>query len=117
MDISQYESAKVITCIVAKNDALPLANALNEKGHTKVNINYARRMEADTHNKLFSGDEVEILTLIESGSKADEVFKFIYDFLGIDMRPGSGFIYQTSLQFSSSFDLPQISSVLEENPK
>ncbi len=87
------DSHKLITCIFPKEVAIPMLRRLkDEMGITACKISNARGIGRFTHSRVSRlGDvaEREILEVVTTAKRADEVFEFI--FFEADMnRPHGG---------------------------
>ena len=106
--MEKAQGSKLITCILKKGKAIPLMEALNEKGLIKINFAFARGSDLnDPFNSKgrLKEDEKEIVTvIIDNPAEAEEVFDFVYDKAQIN-EPGAGLIYMTSLGFTTSYKL------------
>ncbi len=105
------DSHKLITCIFPKAVAIPMLRRLkDEKGITACKINYARGIGRFTHTRvrrLSDVTEREILEVVTTAKRADEIFEFI--FFEADMnRPHGGIIFMTPLGRASHFELPDL---------
>ncbi len=105
------DSHKLITCIFSKTVAMPMLRRLkDEKGITACKINNARGIGRFTHSRerrLGDVTEREILEVVTSAKRADEIFEFI--FFEADMnQPRGGIIFMTSLGRTSHFELPDL---------
>lgn len=105
----KLKEAKLITCIVPKETGPTLLKALKEKKNLRsAHVNHSRGAGMSTpvgfHGK---GQQIEkdIVNVIVSRSKADEIFEFIHDEMDIN-RPHGGFIYMTKLVGTVPFSLP-----------
>ena len=81
-----------------------------EKGITACRINNARGIGRFTHSRvrhLSNVTEREVLEVVTTAKRADEIFEFI--FFEADMnRPHGGVIFMTSLGRTSHFELPDL---------
>jgi len=96
------ESQKLITCITPKGKGLPIAKMLyEEKGINTVNINSGRG--GGRRGRI----EVDVLTVVISEKRADEIFEYIFFEAEVNKIHG-GFMYQGNLQGATPFTLPDI---------
>ena len=102
---------KLITCILPKGVATPILRRLKEeKGIVTCNINNARGTGRFTHRRvqrLGVVSEKEILNVVTSAERADEIFEFIFYEADIN-RPHGGMIFMTKLAHASLFELPDL---------
>ena len=105
------ERNKLITCILPKGAALPVLRRLKEeKGLVACYINNARGTGRFTHRRVERiGDvsEKEILNVVTSAERADEIFEFIFYEADVN-RPHGGIIFMTKLSGASYFELPDL---------
>jgi hypothetical protein len=101
------EKAKLITVILQKGTGKDLLEFLFEKGITRANVSFARKIMDDSDFKLGEQNVREILKVAVPASKADEVFEDIYFKTECDTVPGT-FVYMTNLTVSSFFELPEL---------
>lgn len=107
----EIEKAKMITCLLPKDEATPLLERLyHEKGITTASLNHARGtgMVSPQGKKGF-GQQIEkdVLNVVVSEREAEEIFEFIYHEGRIN-RPHGGFMYMGPLERSTVFRLPKI---------
>jgi nitrogen regulatory protein PII len=106
--MNKINGAKLITCILRKGRALPLLEALNERGEQKINFAFARGSDIhdpETPSGKLKEQEKEIVTIVaDSPEKGEELFDFVYEKSGID-EPGSGLIYMTSLSYATGYSV------------
>ena len=104
-------SHKLITCIFPKAVAIPMLRRLkDEKGITTCKINNARGIGRFTHSsvrRLGDVTEREILEVVTTAKRADEIFEFIFFEADMD-RPHGGIIFMTPLGRASHFELPDL---------
>jgi len=82
----------------------------DEKGITTCKINNARGIGRFTHSsvrRLGDVTEREILEVVTTAKRADEIFEFIFFEADMD-RPHGGIIFMTSLGRASHFELPDL---------
>jgi len=106
-----HEKRKLITCILPKGAAAPMLRRLkDEKGIEACDINNARGVGRFTHRRVQRlGDvvEKEILKVVTSAERADEIFEFIFYEADIN-RPHGGMLFMTQLERASHFELPDL---------
>lgn len=102
---------KLITCILPQGVAFGVLEKLKlEKDIVSGNINYARGMGKLTplaHRGVGEQTEKEILQVMVSAERSDEIFEYIYSVADIN-RPHGGIIYMCKLQQATPFILPDI---------
>ncbi|EXJ16990.1 hypothetical protein [Imhoffiella purpurea] len=105
------EPQKIITCILPKGRAQPLAKHLTkERGLTTVDIHYARgvgRITPLRHRGIGETSEREILTVAVPAEEADAHFEHIYAFAEIN-RPHGGLMFMHGTRSSTHFRLPEL---------
>ncbi|MCB0407129.1 MAG: hypothetical protein KDD34_02930 [Bdellovibrionales bacterium] len=99
--------SKLITCILPKGKAIPLLEALAEKGIRTANFAHARGSDIEDSVKssklLPQEDEKEIVTIVaETQELAEELFDFSFEKAEIN-RKGGGIIYMSSLKYSTPY--------------
>ena len=73
--MQKINDAKLITCILKKGKALPLMEALNQKGISKINFAFARGSELQDDGGKVKEKEKEIVTIIaDNSAQAEELF-------------------------------------------
>ncbi len=104
-------SHKLITCICPKAVAIPMLRRLkDEKGIIAGNVNSARGVGRFTHSRvrrLGIVTEREILEVIATAERADEIFEFLFFEANMN-RPQGGIIFMTPLGRTSHFELPDL---------
>ncbi len=105
--MNKINECKLITCVLPKGKAIPLLEALAEKGVRTANFAYARGSDiadvAKGSKILATEDEKEIVTIVaESVQVGEELFDFAFERAEIHQR-GGGLIYMTSLGFSTPY--------------
>ncbi len=96
------KNGKLITCITPKGKAMAIEKLLQkEKGINSVNIASGRG--GGRRGRI----EVDILTVVVSAERADEIFEFIYYSADIGEYHG-GFMHQGALTGATPFELPEI---------
>lgn len=107
----KVDHRKLITCILPKGVAPGVLASLKEQWDiVTANINSARGIGKITPLKyrgVSDQSEKEILTVMVSAERADEVFDFIYFEADIN-RPHGGLMYMLALQSASAFQLPDL---------
>lgn len=102
---------KMITAILPKGKAFPLAKLLiEEHGLTTVDMHYARgvgRITPLRHRGIGETSEREILTVTIDSKQAEKYFDLIYHRAEIN-RPHGGLMYMQSLPKATQFTLPDI---------
>ncbi|EGV28289.1 hypothetical protein ThidrDRAFT_3918 [Thiorhodococcus drewsii AZ1] len=102
---------KVITCILPKGRASPLAKHLAcEHGLTTVDVHYARgvgRITPLRHRGIGETSEREILTVAVPADEADTLFAHIYEVAEIN-RPHGGLMFMHASLCSTTFELPDL---------
>ncbi len=102
---------KLITCIMPRGRALPVLEALKEElGILATNIHHARgtgRMTPLAWRGVGEASEKDVISVVVSASRAEEVFSFIFEHGGLN-QPHGGIVYQQSLGKSTEFRLPDL---------
>ena len=105
------DEQKLITCILPKDVAAPLLKTLREnRGIVSANFNFARgvgRITPLAYRGVGEQSEKEIVSVVVTADRADEIFEFIYHEAQIG-RPHGGMMYLTPLARASSYSLPEI---------
>ncbi len=100
---------KQITVILPKGKGLPIIKRLRkDKEIVSANRNYARgvgRMTPLRYRGVGEQTEKEIVNVIVSADKAEDIFEFIYDVAEIN-NPHAGILYMISLSAANQFVLP-----------
>lgn len=111
MDTLHFPNEKLITCILPKGLALPLLKKLkDEKNINKANINSGRGMGKITplaYRGIGDQAEKEMLNIVVSQDKADDLFNYIYLEADIN-RPHGGMLYMSQLGMVTPFILPDL---------
>lgn len=107
--MNKLNECKLITCVLPKGKAIPLLEALAEKGIRTANFAHARGSDvADTPkgSKLLPDEEEkEIVTIVaETLAQGEELFDYVFEKADMNRR-GGGFIYMTSLGFSTPYQV------------
>ena len=103
---------KIITAYLPDGKGFELLEYLHEAGHITANIHNARgsfiggAMDKKGHPLE---EQKEVLTCILNADQADEVFETLHEKAGFS-KPGTGFMFMESLQFSSTYELPKMIS-------
>ncbi len=104
-------SEKLISCILPKGKAMPVMKALKEdKGIITANIHSARgagHLTPLTYRGVGETTEKEVLDVVVSTRKANEIFEFLYEAAEID-QPHGGLMYMQALIKATSYRLPEI---------
>ena len=104
------KNAKRIICVLPKGKGIWLEKRLrDEMGLTAVNIHSGRGRSTSVSESISYGQyaEVEILSVVAQGEKADEIFEYIFFEAEIN-KPHGGFIYLVPLSQATSFSLPDL---------
>lgn len=106
-----FESQKVITCILPKGRARRIMQALTkEHGLTAVDVHYARgngRLTPLRYRGIGETPEKEVLTVAVPAAQADDIFAYIYELADIN-RPHGGLMYMHALLTSTRYALPDL---------
>jgi len=104
-------SHKLITCILPKGQARSVLKALrDERSIIRANANNARGIGRFTHiskGKIGESTEKEILNVVVTCNKADDIFALIYDRAEIN-RPQGGIMFMQMLAHALPFTLPDL---------
>lgn len=96
-------SFKLITCMLTKKGSVAMIRRLkDEKGIITANITYAR---GTSSKSLYRMKVVEIMTVLISQERADEIFDYLYRELKL-FQPHQGMIYQEAVKRSTGYTLP-----------
>ncbi|KMP11958.1 hypothetical protein UZ36_02655 [Candidatus Nitromaritima sp. SCGC AAA799-C22] len=99
---------KLITCILPKGKALEIIDLLKkEKGIETTNFHTGRGIATSQSVSYGKWTEDDILTIVIGSDRADEIFAYIYEKVGIQDKPGA-FMYQSALKGATQFTLPEI---------
>lgn len=102
---------KLITCIMPRGRAMPVLEALKvDLGIVATTIHHARgtgRMTPLAWRGVGEAAEKDVMSVIVSASRAEEVFSFIYAHADIN-RPHGGILYQQPLGRNTEFHLPDL---------
>lgn len=93
---------KLITCILPKGKATNILSLLHEEKKIDSANMYSGR-GGGRRGRL----EVDVLTVVVSEERADEIFEYIYLNAEVGNFHG-GFMYQAKLNKTTPFTLPQI---------
>lgn len=108
--MDKIKASKLITCILPVGKAMPVLKQLKQEfGIITANINHARgsgRFSPLTERGVGEQTEKEILSVVVDAQRAEEVFSFIFFNAEIN-RPHGGIIYQSALNFSSGYQIPE----------
>ena len=95
-------NCKLITCITPKGKGLGIVRELKEEKGV-ITGNVAGGRGGGRRGRI----EVDIITVVVEGDRADEIFEFIYDKADIQSFHG-GFLFQGKLAKSTRFVLPDV---------
>ena len=103
---------KLITGILPPGRGHEMLKKLKEhKGIITANLDTARgmgKLTPDAHRTgVGSQTEKEILNVVISADRADEIFEYIYEEAQVN-KPHGGLIYMTRLTQSSKYILPEL---------
>lgn len=105
------ERHKMITCLLPKGKGIAVLKILkDELNVVSAHFNHARGSGIfTTENKWGIGQQVEkdVVQVIISEKRADEIFDFLYERAEIN-QPHGGFMYMAGLENSTSFELPKL---------
>jgi nitrogen regulatory protein PII len=105
------DNQKLIFCILPKGVALKVAAQLKQvHGIMTSNINNARGVGKITplaYRGIAGQSEKEILSIVVSARRADEIFEFVYHEAHID-QPHGGIMYMHALQKTTEYHLPDL---------
>ncbi|MBF0247188.1 MAG: hypothetical protein HQL36_03820 [Alphaproteobacteria bacterium] len=108
MDIEHLEDTRLITCVLPKDRGVPLIQRLrDEMGVDSANVTTGRTRGLVESISYGEWSEVDILSVVTSRDKADEVFDFLFDAADID-HPKGGLMYMGRLDLNTMFTLPEI---------
>ncbi len=96
-------AAKLITCIVPAGEGFDLATVLHETMQLAA-VDLTRGRGASQRSGTFA-DEMDIVTVVVDAARADDVFAFVYEQVGIATRPNR-FMFQMALEGASEYRLP-----------
>ena len=108
--MKDLSNQKIITCLLPKENskALHVAKLLHdEKGINSTSVNSGRGSRLAQSISLVAWVEVDVLTVIVSEEKSQDIFDYILEKADIN-RPHSGFIYQGDLLKVTPFSLPDL---------
>jgi nitrogen regulatory protein PII len=107
----EYQTQKLITCILPKGIALDVIKLLKEQYDiVSANINNARGVGKITpliYRGIGAQSEKEILTVVVKEDIADELFEFIYNEANIN-RPHGGLMFMNKLSKASIYRMPEV---------
>ncbi len=101
---------KRIVCVVPETKALPLATGLHkEKQIDSANIHRGRGRSTQIRAEQTFGEytEMEVVTVLVDGNRAEEIFEYLYYEMGLDKTRG-GFLYQVPAVKSTRYQLPDV---------
>ncbi|NLX25340.1 MAG: hypothetical protein GXY61_05180 [Lentisphaerae bacterium] len=94
---------KLIACVSAQGTTGPIVESLySDFGIVSCNVMLGRG--GSGHDRSF-GIEVEVLEIVVSAERSDEVFEYLYEKLDVRNQPRC-FIYQQDLGRSNEYLLP-----------
>ena len=107
--MNKNTGAKLITCILPKGKAIPLLQALSEKGCQTANFAYARGSDLIDDQKssrlLSAEEEKEIVTIVaRSEEEAESLFDFSFEHAEMNKK-GGGIIYMYPLNMSTPYSV------------
>jgi len=97
---------KLIVVYMARSEAHRVAQALHEFLGIDA-IHYSHGRGAGMLHTVSARDmmEVDMLSVVVAGARAEEAFAFIFEAAGLD-RPGGGLMYQVPLARAAALGLP-----------
>lgn len=101
---------KLITCILPAGVADDVVERLHAEGLVEFGVSKARGMghlTPRTHRRAGSETEKEILTVVVPETRADEIFRLLFDVAKID-RPHGGIMFMSRAMQSTRFELPEM---------
>jgi hypothetical protein len=102
---AEQNGFKVMTVMLPRGEALPLAKVLFEQyGLEALQIYNGRGQHGEMGKKQWN--EVDVLTVVVPASQAETVFQWLYDLAEIDVKPNR-FLTQAALEKSTAFLLPE----------
>jgi len=106
--MNEENSFKLITCYLPRGRGVPMVKLLNEdKGIPTSNITSGRSTGVVRSAIHDSWIEVDILSVVISDIRADEIFDFIYKKTEIG-EMNNGFMFQSRLIRSIPMTLPEV---------
>ena len=100
--MQKINNCKRITCILPEHKCISLLKALRkEKNIIMANKNSAR---GSSYTSNFAWIEMEVLEVIVTEDRADEIFTYLYEKADINTSHG-GVIFQNTLSTSSDYSL------------
>ena len=110
--MSAQEKLKLITSMLPKGKGVEVIKLLHkEKGVCSTNIASGRGVLGPLGYDVWS--EVDIMTVVISEDRANEIFEYIYLNADID-RVNGGLIFQGDLVKSSFYTLPDLPEEVDE---
>lgn len=101
-------NSKLITSFLPKGTGLDLVKALkDETGISTGNVSSSRGTGTSSNSNFGDWVEVDVFEVIVDADRADEIFSFIYDKVGIK-QGNHGFMIQSNLTRSTRFVLPDL---------
>ncbi len=114
----KQNSQRVITCVVsAKTDAQGILRRLkDEKQIFTAGVYHARGVGGSAHyrSSIAGGQEKNVITVVVSTQRADEIFEFLYE-AGELYKPHHGIMYMERLDCTTPLnlrdDLPDLDTI------
>lgn len=110
MEVPNIKDMKLITGILYQGGGMKVLKELHGMGVNSACLHNARGSALDDISPgkgLPAQFAKEVLKVVVSGEKADEIFHFIFENAGIN-RPHGGLLYITNLQRATPYELPDI---------
>ena len=108
MSPGRSEKHCMLTAYLPKGSAVELVRMLNaEKGVDTANVASGRGLGFVQSVNYGGYCEVDILTLVVSQDRTDEIFEFVHDRADID-RFGNGLLFQSRLEQTTEYVLPEM---------
>ncbi|MBN2866086.1 MAG: hypothetical protein JXK16_08775 [Thiotrichales bacterium] len=106
------QSAKMISCVMARGHADAVVQALYNQKHV-LGIDYATGRNQSTQMGTKDWQEVDMITAIVAPEYADEIFYEMYHLAKVSETEG-GIIFQANLGFSTNYELPELTELVEQ---